>query len=157
MAKKKKSNDRSLIAENRRARHEYDMLEFIEAGIQLFGWEVRAIRAGRCQLTDSYVIVRQGEAWLLGAHINPLDSTAAHITTEPERSRKLLLHRKEIDKLIGAIDRKGNTVVGLKLYWKKQCVKVYIAVAKGRQTHDKRRAIKEREWDRQKQNIRQIR
>lgn len=119
----------------------------------LEGWEVKSLRAGKIQLTESYVIIKKGEAWLLGAHITPLSTASTHIHPDPSRTRKLLLHRNEIDKLIGAIDRKGFTVVPLAMYWSHGLAKLEIGLAKGKQTHDKRADERNRDWKREKQRI----
>ncbi|MEL5848826.1 MAG: SsrA-binding protein SmpB [Candidatus Igneacidithiobacillus chanchocoensis] len=143
----------STIALNREARHEYFIEERFEAGIALEGWEVKSMRAGRLQLKDSYVVVKNGELWLLGAHISPLPTASTHIQPDPTRTRKLLMHRLEINRLIGAVERKGFTLVPLALYWKQGRAKAEIALVKGKQDHDKRAALKEREWQRDKARI----
>ncbi len=155
MAKKKSKNpsSSSTIALNKKARHDYFITERLEAGLVLEGWEVKSLRAGRVQLRDSYVLLKDNEAWLLGALITPLPTASTHIRPDPSRTRKLLLHRAEIDKLMGAVDRKGYTVVPLAMYWKKGRAKVEIGLAKGKQTHDKRAALKERDWQRQKERL----
>ncbi len=155
MAKKKSKNPSgsSTIALNKKARHDYFITERLEAGLVLEGWEVKSLRAGRVQLRDSYVLLKDNEAWLLGALITPLPTASTHIRPDPSRTRKLLLHRAEIDKLMGAVDRKGYTVVPLAMYWKKGRAKVEIGLAKGKQTHDKRAALKERDWQRQKERL----
>jgi SsrA-binding protein len=137
------------IAQNRRARHEYELEERFEAGIVLEGWEVKSIRAGKAQLTDSYVLVRDGEAWLLGAHITPLASASTHVVADPTRTRKLLLHSKEIARLFAGTAKKGYTAVAIALYWKGNRVKCEVALAKGKQLHDKRATLRERDWKRQ--------
>ena len=143
----------STIALNKRARHEYHIDEHYEAGIALEGWEVKSLRAGRANLGDAYAIVKGGEIWLFGASIIPLISASTHVVTEDRRTRKLLLHRREIDNLIGRVQREGYTVVLTALYWKGNKVKAEIALAKGKQTHDKREASKERDWAREKQRL----
>lgn len=143
----------TTIALNRKARHEYSLEEFFEAGIALQGWEVKSLRAGRAQLDQSYVIVKNGEAWLLGGSITPLSTTSTHIIADPQRTRKLLLHAHELSKLIGSVERKGYTLIPLKLYWKGNRVKLEIALAKGKKSHDKRATEKERDWQRDKQRI----
>ena len=155
MAKKKSKNPSgsSTIVLNKKARHDYFITERLEAGLVLEGWEVKSLRAGRVQLQDSYVLLKDNEAWLLGALITPLPTASTHIRPDPSRTRKLLLHRAEIDKLMGAVDRKGYTVVPLAMYWKKGRAKVEIGLAKGKQTHDKRAALKERDWQRQKERL----
>jgi SsrA-binding protein len=141
----KEKTPSATIAENRKARHDYFIEEHFEAGIALEGWEVKSLRAGRAQLKESYVIVRNGEVYLLGAHISPLASASTHIQADPTRTRKLLLHREEISKLIGAVERKGYTLVPLRLYWKFGRAKLDVGLAKGKQKADKRATIKERE------------
>ncbi len=155
MAKKKSKTPggSSTIALNKKARHDYFITDRLEAGIVLEGWEVKSLRAGRIQLRDSYVLVKDGEAWLLGALITPLPTASTHIHPDPTRTRKLLLHRAELDKLIGAVERKGYTVVPLAMYWKRGRAKVEIGLAKGKQSHDKRAVQKERDWQRQKQRL----
>ncbi|MCE5387425.1 MAG: SsrA-binding protein SmpB [Acidithiobacillus sp.] len=143
----------STIALNREARHEYFIEERFEAGIVLEGWEVKSLRAGRLNLKDSYVTVKNGELWLLGAHISPLPTASTHIQPDPTRTRKLLMHRLEINRLIGSIERKGFTVVPLAMYWKGGRAKLEIALVKGKQAHDKRASLKEREWQRDKARI----
>mgnify|MGYP001826407290 FL=1 len=153
---KKKSRDKasgSTIALNKKARHEYFIEERLEAGLALQGWEVKSLREGRIQLTESYILLKDGEAWLFGVHITPLLSASTHIRPDPTRSRKLLLHRREIDRLIGAVERKGYTIVPLALYWKRGRAKLEIALAKGKQSHDKRASEKNRDWQREKQRI----
>ncbi len=155
MAKKpkKKGPGGAVITVNKKALHDYHIEERLEAGLVLEGWEVKALRAGKVQLRDSYVIIKNGEAWLLGALINPLPTASTHIHPDPQRTRKLLLHRDEINRLIGAIERKGYTVVALSLYWKNGRVKVEIGLAKGKKLHDKRAAERERDWAREKQRL----
>ena len=152
----KKSNQKqpsSTIAVNRRARFEYALEQHFEAGLVLEGWEVKSLRAGKGNIAESHVIIKDGEAWLLGAQIIPLIFASTHVTTDPTRTRKLLLHKKELEVLFGAIERKGYTVVPLKLFWKKGNVKCEIAIAKGKKLHDKRETIKEREWQRDKARV----
>ena len=155
MAKPKdKKNDKDAggtIALNKRARHEYYIDERYEAGIALEGWEVKSLRAGRINFGDSYALIKDGEIYLFGASIPPLISASTHVVAEDRRTRKLLLHREEIDKLIGAVERKGYTVVPTALYWKKNRVKVEIGLARGKQEHDKRDTEKQRDWQREKQ------
>jgi SsrA-binding protein len=153
--KKKKSAKApsSTIALNKKARHDYLIEDTFEAGIVLQGWEVKSIRDGRVQMTDTYVMVKDGELYWLGGQITALLSASTHVNPEPSRARKLLLHRREIDKLIGAIDRKGYTLVPLKMYWKKGRAKLEIGLAKGKKEHDKRAADKDRDWNREKARI----
>lgn len=139
----KKTN--GLIAENRRARHEYYIEKTISAGIKLEGWEVKSLRAGSGQLTDSYVIFKGGEPFLMGCLMQPLSSTSTHILADPMRTRKLLLNRAEIEKLRDGVERKGYTCVALNLSWDRHLVKCTIGLAKGKQSHDKRDAIKGRD------------
>lgn len=151
---KQKSSDKaasSTIAQNKRARHEYHIDEHYEAGVSLQGWEVKSLRAGRINLSDAYAIVKGGEIFLFGASIPPLISASTHVVADDRRTRKLLLHREEIDKLIGAIERKGYTLVPLAMYWKNNRVKIDLGVARGKQEHDKRDAEKDRDWAREKQ------
>lgn len=152
MAKSKHKTD-NTIAVNKKARHDYFIEEKIEAGIVLEGWEVKSLRSKSVQLKESYVLVKNMEAWLLGAHISPLPSASTHKLTDPIRTRKLLLHRNELARLIGAVERKGFTLVPLSMYWKKGIAKLKIGVAKGKQKQDKRASIKERDWQRDKQRI----
>lgn len=150
---KNKSTSDTTIALNRRARHEYFVEETFEAGIVLEGWEVKSIRSGRVQLADSYVLIKEHEMWLLGGLVTPLLSASTHIVPDPRRTRKLLLNKRQINKLIGLVERKGYALVPLKMYWKKQLVKVEIALVKGKKEHDKRATIKDREWERDKQRV----
>ncbi len=143
----------STIALNKKARHDYFIEDRIEAGLALEGWEVKSLREGRAQLTESYILLRGNEAWLFGMHISPLLSASTHVTPDATRTRKLLLHRREIDKLTGAVERKGYTLVPLALYWKRGRAKLEIALARGKQSHDKRAADKERDWNREKQRL----
>jgi SsrA-binding protein len=143
----------TTIALNKKARHDYFIEERFEAGIALEGWEVKSLRAGRVQIQDSYVLIKDNEAFLFGALITPLPTASTHIQPDPQRTRKLLLHRRELNRLIGAVERRGYTVVPTALYWKQGKVKVEVGLAKGKQTHDKRAAEKERDWQRQKQRI----
>lgn len=149
----KKTNGSNTIAQNRRARHDYFLEETFEAGIVLEGWEVKSLRDGRLQLNESYIVMHQGEAWLHGAHISPLLSASTHVKPENVRRRKLLLNRVELNKLIGAVDRKGYTIVPVAMYWKKGRAKLEIALAKGKQLHDKRASSKDADWAREKARI----
>ena len=153
MGKKKPSTPDNTIAVNKKARHDYFIEDTLEAGLVLQGWEVKSLRAKSIQLKESYILLKDGEAWLFGAHISPLPTASTHIDPDPTRSRKLLLHRREIDRLIGAVERKGYTIVALKLYWKKGRAKVEIGIAKGKQLHDKRSTQKDRDWAREKARI----
>ena len=152
-AKQKNKVPSSVIAVNRRARHDFLIEDRIEAGIELHGWEVRSLRAGRAQIAEAYVVLKKGECWLLGAHIPPLPSASTHIVTDPTRTRRLLLHRHEIDRLIGATERRGYTIVPLQLYWKRGRAKLEIGLAKGKRKHDKRADEKEKDWQRQRQRL----
>ena len=150
---KKSAKNSDAIAVNRRARHDYFIEESLEAGLALEGWEVKSLRDGRGQLTESYVNLRNGEAWLVGAHFSPLRTASTHVHADPTRSRKLLLHRGELDRLVGAVERKGYALVPLDLHWSKGRVKLTIGLAKGKKQHDKRAANKDRDWARQKERI----
>lgn len=157
MAKKNKSKDTdTTIAVNRKARHEYEILQTVEAGVALQGWEVKSIRAGRATIADAYVQLKRGEAFLVGAQITPLQSASTHVIADPARFRKLLLHDYELRKWIGSVERSGNTLIPLKMYWKNNKVKLEVALAHGKKLHDKRRTIKEREWARDKQRIKKM-
>lgn len=149
--KAKSATVNKTISLNKRARHEYHLEERVEAGLVLQGWEVKAIRAGRGNMTDAYAYVKDGEIYLIGAQITPLIQASTHVVPEDRRQRKLLLHRREIDKLIGRVEREGYTLVPTAMYWSKNKIKLEIALAKGKQNHDKRDAAKERDWDREKQ------
>ncbi len=137
-----------LIAENRRARYDYFIEDRLEAGLELEGWEVKSMRAGRAQLAEAYVYVRNGEAFLIGAHLAPLATASTHKVADPVRTRKLLLHRNELDRLVGAVERRGYTIVPLELYWKGGRAKLQIGLAKGKKQHDKRATEKDRDWQR---------
>jgi len=152
MAKQKKNKaDDSTIIVNKKASHDYFIGDRIEAGIALCGWEVKSLRQKKVQLTDSHVIIKDGEAWLLGAQITPLATASTHVIADPTRTRKLLLHKKELAKILASIQQKGHTCVCTRIYWKDHLVKCQIALAKGKQAHDKRATIKEREWNIDKQ------
>jgi len=152
MAKQKKNKaDDSTIIVNKKASHDYFIGDRIEAGIALCGWEVKSLRQKKVQLTDSHVIIKDGEAWLLGAQITPLATASTHVIADPTRTRKLLLHKKELAKIFASIQQKGHTCVCIRIYWKDHLVKCQIALAKGKQAHDKRATIKEREWNIDKQ------
>jgi SsrA-binding protein len=152
-SKKSKKPSGDVIAVNRKARHNYFIEDTFEAGLVLEGWEVKSLRAGNAQLTESYVYIRNSEAWLIGAHFSPLKTASTHINAQPTRSRKLLLHRGELDRLIGAVERKGMALVPLDLHWHKGRAKLNIGMAKGKKQHDKRAADKDRDWQRQKARI----
>ncbi len=156
MAKKSKKQDKRpspTIALNKKAKHDFFIEDKFEAGIALEGWEVKSLRAGRVQMRDSYVLIKNGEAFLIGTLITPLPTASTHIQPDARRTRKLLLNRRELDRLIGAVERQGYTVVPVALYWKNNLVKVEIGLAKGKQQHDKRATLKERDWAREKQRI----
>lgn len=138
------------IALNKKARHDYFIDERYEAGLALQGWEVKALRAGRLQLKEGYVLLKDGEAFLFGSHISPLPTTSTHVIADPTRSRKLLLHRRQIDGLVGAVERKGYTLVPLAVYWKNGKAKVEIGLARGKKQHDKRADSRDRDWEREK-------
>jgi SsrA-binding protein len=148
----KQQNDRT-IALNRKARHDYFIEDNFEAGLSLEGWEVKSLRAGRGNLTESYAIVQNGEIYLLGAHFSPLNSASTHVHANPTRTRKMLLNRREIDRLIGAVERKGYTLVPLSLYWQRGRVKLDLGLAKGKKQHDKRTDSKDRDWQRKRERI----
>ena len=150
---KDKANGGGTNALNKRARHEYHFEDKFEAGLALQGWELKSIRAGRANITEAYAVVRDGELFLFGAQITPLIQASTHVIADDRRTRKLLLHRREIDTLIGRVQRDGFTLVPTALYWKGNKVKAELALAKGKQTHDKREASKERDWDREKQRV----
>jgi SsrA-binding protein len=152
-SKKNKKQQNNTIAQNRQATHEYFIEERFEAGLVLEGWEVKSLRDGRVQLKESYVTLKRGEAWLFGAHISALTSASTHVKPEAIRSRKLLLNRHELNKLIGAVERKGYTIIPLSMYWKKGRAKLEIGLAKGKQLHDKRASSKDRDWQREKARI----
>ncbi|MEP1471987.1 MAG: SsrA-binding protein SmpB [Halieaceae bacterium] len=153
MSKKKHKKPSNVIAQNKRASFDYNLTETFEAGVVLTGWEVKSLREGKVQLTDTYVLMKDGEAFLLGAQITPLPTASTHFVTDPTRTRKLLLNKKELAKILAAVSKKGLTCVCTQLYWKGHLVKARIALAEGKQAHDKRDTQKNREWDRQKQRI----
>ena len=151
--KTKKDNSSNTIVLNKKARHDFILEERIEAGLALEGWEAKSLRAGRVQIRDSYVLLKDSEAYLFGAVITPLQTASTHINPDPQRSRKLLLHRQELNKLIGAVERKGYSLIPTAMYWKKGRAKLEIALAKGKKLHDKRASEKSRDWQRDKQRI----
>jgi len=151
MSKKKTSDN--IIVINKKAGFEYFLEEDFEAGVVLEGWEVKSLRAGKINLSDAHVIIRHGEAFLLGAQIQPLPTAAAHLFPDPVRTRKLLLNRKELNKLIGSVERQGYTIVPINLHWRNNRIKAKIALAKGKKSHDKRESIKERDWQRDKSRL----
>jgi SsrA-binding protein len=148
--KKKKADDTTIVV-NKKANHDFFIGDKFEAGIALTGWEVKSLRQKKIQLVDSHVIIKNGEAYLLGAQITPLDTASSHVVADPTRTRKLLLHKKELARIFSAIQQKGHTCVCTKLYWKGHLVKCQIALAKGKHSFDKRASIKEREWNIDKQ------
>lgn len=148
-----KKQQSSTIVLNKKARFDYFTEEEFEAGLVLEGWEVKSLRAGRINLSDAHVIIKQSEAFLLGAQIQPLPTAAAHLFPEPSRTRKLLLNRKELNQLVGSVERQGYTIVPLSFYWKNNRVKIRIALAKGKKTHDKRDTIKDRDWQRDRARL----
>lgn len=150
---KKTQKPSSTIALNKKAKHDYFIEKTYEAGLVLSGWEVKSLRAGKVQLVDSYIYIKNGEAYLLGAHISPLLTASTHVKPDPTRSRKLLLHKEELSSLIGAVERKGYTLVATALYWKHGRAKAEIGLAKGKKEHDKRSVEKERDWQREKQRV----
>jgi len=141
------------IAQNRKAFHNYFVEERFEAGLALEGWEVKAIRAGRVQLGDAYVLVRKGELWLVGAHIAPLPTVSTHFVPDPVRTRKLLMHAEEIQRLIGKVEQRGYTLIPLNMHYAKGRIKLEIALGRGKLKHDKRAAERDREWERDKQRL----
>lgn len=141
------------IVTNKKARFEYFIEKDFEAGLALEGWEVKSLRAGRVNLTDAHVIIKNSEAFLLGAQIQPLATTATHTHADPIRTRKLLLNRHELNQLIGSVERQGYTLIPLSLYWKRNKIKMSLALAKGKKTHDKRDSIKDRDWQRSRSRI----
>ena len=150
MSKKKKSDNSNTIALNKKARHDYFIEQSLEAGISLEGWEVKSLRDNKVQIKESYVILKNNELFLFGAHISPLNTASTHVDADPTRTRKLLLHRLEINRIRDKINQKGATVVPLKLYWVSGKVKLEIGVAKAKKAHDKRQDIKEKDWKRDK-------
>jgi SsrA-binding protein len=141
------------IVENRKAFHDYFIEERVEAGLALTGWEVKAIRAGRAHLKEAYVVVKNGELVLIGAHITPLTTASTHVSADPTRTRKLLMHREEIDRLVGKVERAGYTLAPLDLHYRNGRVKIEVGLAKGKKQHDKRDTIKDREWAREQQRL----
>lgn len=150
MAKQKK-HPTGTIAQNKKARHDYFIEHRFEAGLVLAGWEVKSLRAGKAQLVDSYVLLKDGEAWLLGSHISPLTTASTHVIADPVRSRKLLLNKRELEKLAAAVQQKGYACVCLSLYWSKHLIKCEIALGKGKKEYDKRHTERERDSDRELQ------
>ncbi len=153
MAKAKKKSADNTIALNKRARHEYFIDDEVEAGLELQGWEVKSLRAGKANIGDSYVIFKDGEAFLFGANFTPLSVASSHVVCDPTRTRKLLLNRRQLDSLFGKLNREGYTIVATALYWKGAWAKVKVGLAKGKKLHDKRADIKDREWQVAKSRI----
>ena len=143
----------TTIARNKKATFDFFVEDTFEAGVSLLGWEVKSMREKKVQLTDSYVLIKDGEAWLLGCNVVPLNTASTHVICEPDRTKKLLLHRKELARLFSSTQQKGHTCVATKLYWKGHLVKCQIALAKGKQAHDKRNVVKDREWAIEKQRV----
>lgn len=152
-AKKKSPHGSNTIAVNKRAKFEYHLEERFEAGLALQGWEVKSLRESKIQFSDAYILLKDGEAYLFGARIDPLPTVSTHITPDPTRTRKLLLHREEISHLIGAVERKGYSLIPTAMYWSKGKVKLELAKAKGKKLHDKRRDEKEKDWNRDKERL----
>jgi len=157
MGKKKVKKPSNTIAQNKKARHDYILENEFEAGLVLEGWEIKSIRAGKAQIRDSYVYIKNGEAFVFGIVITPLLSASTHVNPEQQRNRKLLLHKYEINRLMGAVDRKGYSILALSLYWKGSRVKCKIALGKGKHLYDKRASEKERDWGREKSRLAKIR
>jgi len=155
MAKKqkKKGHGGKTILFNKSARHEYFITDTWEAGLSLEGWEVKSLREAKVQIKESYIFLKNGEAWLYNAHISPLNTVSTHITAVPLRHRKLLMHATELARIIGMVERKGFTLVPLELYWKNSKIKLEVGLGKGKQQHDKRAVDKERDWNRDKQRL----
>jgi SsrA-binding protein len=151
--KKSKSANSNTIALNKKARHDYILQDKLEAGLALQGWEVKSIRSGKVNLSDSYVTIKNGEAYLVGTTIQPLNQASSHVVCEPIRNRKLLLKQRELDKLIGSVERQGYSILATAMYWKKNWVKVEIYLGKGKHEHDKRDAVKDRDWARDKERM----
>jgi SsrA-binding protein len=147
------SKDSATIVANKKARFDFFIEEEFETGLVLEGWEVKSLRAGRVNITDAHVFIKRGEAFLLGAQIQPLPTVSTHYVPDPIRTRKLLLNRKELNKLIGSVERQGYTLVPMSLYWKNNKIKMRLALAKGKKTHDKRQSVKDREWNLAKQRV----
>ena len=153
MTKKSLSNASATIAENRKARYDYFIEETYEAGLSLQGWEVKSLRAGRVQLKEAYVFVKDAEAFLFGAHVSALPTASTHVIPDPIRTRKLLLNRSELNRLVGAVERRGYTLVPIEMYWKNGRAKLRIGLAKGKKEHDKRATEKDRDWQREKSRL----
>jgi SsrA-binding protein len=152
MSKKENSHQTEIIY-NKKARFQYEIEKEWEVGLALEGWEVKSLRAGKVQLVDSYVLLKNGAAWLFGAQIQPLPTAAAHIPADPLRNRKILVHADEFKQWIGYVERDGYTLIPISLYWKGPWIKAKIALAKGKKTHDQRASIKDREWQRERERV----
>lgn len=152
-AKEKLTDHERLIAVNKRARFEYFIEDTYEAGLMLQGWEVKSLRAGRAQITEAYVVIKKGEAWLIGAHVTPLKQTCTHVLADSTRTRKLLLNHKELTTLVGKVERSGYTLTPLDLHWHNGRAKLNVGLAKGKKLHDKRETIKERDWQREQGRV----
>jgi len=153
MSKKKQKQPSNTIAQNKKARHDFFLEEKYEAGMALQGWEIKSIREGKVNLTDTHVYIKDGEAYVTNCQIQPLNSASSHVVCDANRTKKLLLKKREIDKMIGGVERQGFTIVATAMYWKKCWVKLEIYLAKGKQSHDKRDTIKDRDWQRQKSRV----
>ena len=153
MAKKKAKTPENTIAQNKKARHEFTLDKKFEAGIELQGWEIKSIRQGKINITDSFVFLKNGEVFLFNAQIQPLNQASSHVLCEPTRPRKLLLNKREINELVGAVERKGYTLVPTSMYWVRNWVKVKFCLAKGKLAHDKRTDLKDKDWSRQKERL----
>lgn len=153
MSKKKQKQPSNTIAQNKKARHDFFLEEKYEAGMALQGWEIKSIREGKVNLVDSHVYIKDGEAFVTNCQIQPLNSASSHVVCDPNRTKKLLLKKREIDKMIGGVERQGHTIVATAMYWKKCWVKLEVYLAKGKQSHDKRDTIKDRDWQRQKSRV----
>ncbi|TKB49307.1 SsrA-binding protein SmpB [Ferrimonas sediminicola] len=156
MAKKSSKKSKptsSTIALNKKARHEYHIEEKIEAGLSLMGWEVKSLREGKVNLTEGFIQIKDGEAYLHGVTITPLNTASTHVVADPLRLRKLLLKRRELDRLIGQVERQGYSLIPTALYWKKAWVKLEFGLGKGKKQHDKRDDAKQRDWDREKARV----
>lgn len=153
VSKNKAKDNSNVIAVNRKARHDYFIEETVEAGLMLEGWEVKSLRAGRASLAEGYVVIRRGAPWLIGSNIQPLSSVSTHVTVDPIRTRKLLLHAREISRLAGAADREGYTLVPLNMHWRHGRAKLDIGLAKGKKNYDKRETKKQQDWKRQKERL----
>lgn len=148
-----KKQDSATIVVNKKARFDYQVEAEYEAGLVLQGWEVKSLRAGRVNISDAHVILKHGEAWLLGAQIQPLSTASTHVVPDPIRTRKLLLKQRELSTWVGSVEREGYTLIPLRLYWKHNLIKMKVALAKGKKSHDKRATIKDREWQRDRARL----